>query len=72
MFKNVGTVDRFLRLLASSVFLYLGLIIYPGSAVGIALDVVGAVALFTGVFGACALYGLLGINTRKPNRDSLS
>jgi|HotLakDrversion2_2_1075449.scaffolds.fasta_scaffold92385_2 hypothetical protein len=72
MFNNVGIVDRFLRLVASSVLLYLGLMIYPGSAVGIALDVVGAVALFSGVFGSCALYGLLGINTRKPNQDSLS
>ncbi len=72
MFNNVGSVDRFLRLIASSAFLYLGLMIYPGSAIGIALDVVGAVALFSGLFGSCALYGLLGINTRKPNRDSLS
>lgn len=72
MFNNVGTVDRFLRLVAGSVLLYLGLMIYPGSTIGISLDVVGAVALLTGLFGSCTLYGFLGINTRKPNQKSPS
>lgn len=72
MFNNVGTIDRILRLLLSSVLLYLGLFTYVGSALGIGLAVVGAVAALTGLAGSCALYGLLGINTRKSDQQSLS
>ncbi len=70
MLNNVGTLDRALRLMAAAVLLYLGLQTYAGSALGVGLDVVGGVALLTGVFGSCALYGLLGVNTRK--RESAS
>ena len=70
MFNNVGTVDRLLRLLMSIVLLYFGLLVYPDSTLGIVLDILGSIALLTGVFGSCALYGLLGVNTRKSNQDS--
>lgn len=70
MSSNVGSVDRFLRILAAGVFLSLGMFVYPGSSVGIALDVVGAIALITGIIGFCGLYKLLGISTRTT--DSLS
>ncbi|NEZ55727.1 YgaP family membrane protein [Adonisia turfae] len=70
MFNNVGTIDRLLRTLAAIVLLYFGLLIYADSTLGIVLDIAGGIALFTGVFGSCALYGLLGINTRKSNQDS--
>lgn len=70
MFNNVGIVDRLLRLLTAIGLLYFGLLVYAGSTVGVVLDIVGGMALLTGVFGSCALYGLLGINTRKPKQDS--
>ncbi|ESA34199.1 membrane protein [Leptolyngbya sp. Heron Island J] len=70
MFNNVGTVDRLLRLLVAIGSLYFGLTVYAGSTLGMVLDIVGSVALLSGVFGSCALYGLLGINTRKTNQDS--
>lgn len=69
MFNNVGIVDRLLRSLVAVVLLYFGLLVYAGSTLGIVLDIVGGIALLTGIFGSCALYGLLGINTRKPNQD---
>ena len=70
MFNNVGTTDRLLRLIAAAVLLYLGLFTYAGSALGIGLAVVGGVALLTGLIGSCALYGLLGINTRSSDPSS--
>ncbi|MEM1256081.1 MAG: DUF2892 domain-containing protein [Cyanobacteria bacterium P01_H01_bin.21] len=70
MFNNVGIVDRLLRLLAAMVLLYFGLLVYAGSTLGIVLDIVGGIALLSGVFGSCALYGLLGINTRKSEQGS--
>ena len=65
MTSNVGTIDRMIRLVLASVLFYLGLIVYSGSNLGIALAVAGAVALFTGLVGFCGLYRLLGINTCK-------
>ena len=65
---NVGTFDRLVRLLLAGVLIYLGVDQYAGSVLGIGLDVVGAIALLTGLFGFCGLYKLLGINTR--NADS--
>lgn len=70
MFNNVGIVDRLLRSLIAVVLLYFGLLVYAGSTLGIVLDIAGGIALLTGIFGSCGLYGLLGINTRKPNQDS--
>ncbi|MGB7086525.1 MAG: DUF2892 domain-containing protein [Phormidesmis sp.] len=70
MSSNVGTVDRFLRILAGSVLLYLGAVVYAGSGMGLALDAVGVIVLLTGIIGFCGLYKLLGINTRPT--DSLS
>ncbi|MGD1953199.1 MAG: DUF2892 domain-containing protein [Leptolyngbyaceae cyanobacterium] len=70
MFNNVGTVDRLLRLLGAVVLLYFGLLVYADSTVGVVLDIVGSIALLSGVVGSCALYGLLGINTRKAKQDS--
>lgn len=69
MFTNVGMFDRFLRLLIASIFLYLGLFSYAGSALGIGLDVAGAVALVTGLFGFCGLYRLVGINTHRSSQN---
>lgn len=70
MSSNVGSVDRFLRILVGSIFLYLGVFVYVGSRVGLVLDVVGTIALLTGIIGFCGLYKLMGINTCPT--DSLS
>ena len=70
MFNNVGIVDRLLRVLVAVVLLYFGLLVYADSAVGVGLDIVGSIVLLSGVFGSCALYGLLGINTRKSEQGS--
>ena len=69
MVNNVGITDRLLRVIAAAILLYLGLQTYAGSALGIGLAVAGGVALLTGLVGSCALYGLLGLNTRKSNQS---
>jgi hypothetical protein len=70
MFNNVGLIDRIIRLSLGSLLLYLGLAVYGGSALGIGLALAGAVAVLTGMLGTCALYGLLGINTRNSDQPS--
>ncbi len=69
MFNNVGTIDRLIRLLLASIFAYLGLIIYSGSALGIGLTIAAAVLAITALVGSCLLYRLLGINTRNPQAN---
>ena len=69
MFNNVGMLDRVIRLAFAGALLYLGLVVYGGTALGIGLAVVSAVPALTAVFGSCMLYGLLGINTRTPENQ---
>ncbi|ASC73392.1 hypothetical protein XM38_043570 [Halomicronema hongdechloris C2206] len=68
MTNNVGMLDRMIRFMLAGVLLYLGTSVYSGSALGIGLDVIGAIAALTGLFGFCALYSLLRINTRKADQ----
>ncbi|MGB5633374.1 MAG: DUF2892 domain-containing protein [Waterburya sp.] len=69
MFNNVGTVDRIIRLLLATALAYFGLLIYSGSALGIGLTIAAVVLAITALAGSCMLYGLLGINTRKPQQN---
>jgi uncharacterized membrane protein YgdD (TMEM256/DUF423 family) len=69
MFNNIGTIDRLIRLILASVFFYLGLLTYSGSALGIGLTIVAIVLTATALAGSCLLYGLLGINTRNPQQN---
>ncbi|OUC11664.1 MAG: hypothetical protein B0A82_26010 [Alkalinema sp. CACIAM 70d] len=70
MSSNVGTVDRLVRLLFASILLYLGLIVYSSSLLGIAFDIAAAILGLTGLFGFCGLYALLGMNTcQRPNSN---
>lgn len=61
MSKNVGTVDRVIRIALAVVALYLAF-----GAHGIAeavLFIVAAVLLGTALMGRCALYSVFGIRT---------
>ncbi|NEQ47076.1 MAG: DUF2892 domain-containing protein [Leptolyngbya sp. SIOISBB] len=69
MAGNIGGLDRGLRLLMAGILLYLGLRVYADSALGVGLDVVGAIAAFSGLVGFCGLYSLLGVNTRKADSN---
>ncbi|MGF1541207.1 MAG: DUF2892 domain-containing protein [Pleurocapsa sp.] len=69
MFNNVGRVDRIVRILLASVLAYFGLLIYNGSALGIGLTIAAAVLAISALAGSCLLYGLFGINTRKPQQN---
>ena len=69
MFNNVGTVDRIVRILLATVLAYFGLLIYSGSALGIGLTIAAAVLAISALASSCLLYGLFGINTRKPQQN---
>lgn len=67
MKTNIGSLDRLIRLLLASALFYLGLFLYPGSALGIGLVVAGGVLLVTALVGFCGLYRLLGIRTSQTH-----
>ena len=66
MKRNVGTVDRAIRIAAGLVLLSL-IFVVEGNARWWGL--VGLLPLATGLAGWCALYSLLGIDTYHPRHE---
>jgi hypothetical protein len=62
MTKNVGGIDRILRVVFGIVFIVFGVV--QGGAWW-ALAAFGAVLIFTAATSFCGLYTALGINTHK-------
>ncbi|MFO8088001.1 MAG: DUF2892 domain-containing protein [Bacteroidales bacterium] len=72
MKKNVGKVDKIIRLLAA---LLIGVLYFTSVISGTLALILGIIALvfvFTSFMGFCGIYKLLGINTCpiKRNADS--
>lgn len=65
MKKNVGSIDRWVRIILALVFagLYFGGVVT--GTVGIVLLVLGGVFLVTGLMNWCGLYALVGLSTCK-------
>lgn len=65
MKKNMGTIDRVIRVILAVV---VGILYYGGSITGTTAAVLGVLAvifLVTGATGYCPLYGPFGISTMK-------
>lgn len=60
--KNVGQTDKLIRIILGIVLLSL---FFFGEGNAKYFGVLGLIPLYTGLTGKCALYNLLGINTRK-------
>lgn len=66
MVQNENTIDRVVRLIIGAVLIYIGWIVLRNDTLGVILDVLGAVALFTAATGFCLLYKIFGnFSTRK-------
>lgn len=66
--KNLGTVDRALRIIAGAALLLAVPLVYAGPGYEWALwGLVGLMPLLSGLAGYCPPYDLLGINTRKKS-----
>jgi hypothetical protein len=64
MKRNVGTVDRIVRVIAGIAMLLVGFLVIEGVA-GVVVGAIGAVVLLTGVIGSCLLYVPFKIDTNK-------
>ncbi len=63
MKRNVGTIDRVIRI---GIALIIGVLYLTGQLSGTAAVILGIVALIlliTGLFGSCPLYAALGMST---------
>jgi hypothetical protein len=65
--KNVGTLDRVLRIAAGITLVGLAVAGIPAAPVAWATVSVAAVLLATGTTGFCPLYAILGLSTRTAN-----
>jgi membrane-bound ClpP family serine protease len=65
MNKNVGTLDKLLRIGVAAIMAYLYFSETVTGTLGIVALVIGIAALATSAIGFCGLYSILGINTCK-------
>jgi len=65
MTKNVGSVDKIIRLVIALVLAYLYYSGVLSGTLGIVAVVVGAIALLTSLINFCPLYAVIGVNTTK-------
>jgi Protein of unknown function (DUF2892) len=67
MKQNMGSIDRFLRLIIAAVIAWL---YFSGTITGIwgiVLLVLGGVFILTSFIGFCPLYTIFGLKTNKTN-----
>ena len=70
--RNVGGLDRVLRLSLGGILFLGGLVVLTGrTTLGVILVVVGVLALITGIIRFCWLYIPFGISTMRPGERRL-
>ncbi len=65
MKKNVGAIDRVIRIILGLIFVYLGGVAM--GALSVIFYIVAVILLLTGLFGMCPLYSALKMNTNKKS-----
>ncbi len=65
MTRNVGGIDRGVRIVLGVILLVVGFSAPLGVVWKTVVFVLAAVALVTGASGTCGLYALMGTSTRK-------
>ena len=65
--KNVGMIDRVVRIILGIVLIAVFALNVVATPWSYLIVLIGIIALITGVFGTCALYSLLGMNTLAKN-----
>jgi hypothetical protein len=69
MIKNIGTVDKVLRILLAVIVAVLIITKVLTGAAAIILAIVAGMFLITSLLGFCGLYSLIGINTCKTRKS---
>ncbi len=61
--RNVGKTDRVVRIVLGIILIAVSALNMVAAPWSYLVVLIGIIALATGVFGTCALYSLLGMNT---------
>ena len=61
--KNVGMIDRVIRILLGIILLYLFVVNMVAAPWSYLVALIGLILLVTGIVGSCPLYSMLGMNT---------
>ncbi len=69
MKKNMGNIDRIIRVIAAIVFSVLYFTGTVTGTVGLVLVILGAVFLATSFISFCPLYTLVGVNTCEKKKS---
>ncbi len=72
MKKNIGGLDRILRIIIATIIVVLYFMEILTAAAGIVFMVIAAILLITSLAGRCALYVPLGINTCPKDKEDLN
>jgi len=68
MKKNIGSIDKAIRLVAAALILVLVLTKVISGTLAIALIVLATIFVITSIVSVCPLYMPLGIRTLKKNK----
>jgi hypothetical protein len=66
MIKNVGAIDRIIRIIVGLALIYGGYYYGLSGTVGIILAVLGVISIITALAGCCLFYKITGICTACP------
>ena len=65
MEKNVGTIDKIVRVVIALVAFWAAYTGKVASPINYVLYVLGAIMVFTTIMGSCPLYNIIGVKTCK-------
>jgi len=65
--KNVGMIDRVIRIILGIILLYLFVVNMVAAPWSYLVALIGLILLVTGIIGTCPLYSMLGMNTLGKN-----
>jgi hypothetical protein len=71
MKNNIGTADKFIRVILALTFIYLYANEYITGTLGLVLMLVTLFFNISSIVGYCPLYAALGINTSKTKEKQL-
>jgi hypothetical protein len=69
MKKNIGNIDRIVRIILAVVFAALYFMQVITGTIGLVLLIAGGVLLATALVDFCPLYKIFGINTIPPEEE---
>jgi len=65
MKKNIGSVDKFVRIIIAAIIMALYYFGYISDTLAMVLLIIGIILLLTSLINFCPLYKIIGVNTCK-------